>query len=136
MAMTMGGQGGPSADINVTPLIDVLLVLLVIFMLVAPAAPTVLDASVPEPGPPPPPGTVPGLVLEVRADDFALNRTPVLTREQLAVHLREAFETHRDAALFVRVADGVVYDRVIEALDAARGAGAARIGLMTTPSGE
>ena len=70
------------ADINVTPLIDVLLVLLIIFMLVAPVAPRALEASLP----PRPEGRsdLPptSLVLEVRADDFALNTSPVLTLEE------------------------------------------------------
>ncbi len=125
------------ADINVTPLIDVLLVILIIFMLVVPVAPTKLDASLPQPRPTPGASPAPnGLVLEVRADAFALNATPYLTREALAEPLRVACERSKDPTVFVRVAEGVVYDRVIEALDVAREAGAGRIGLVdeTTPS--
>ncbi len=118
------------SDINITPLIDVLLVLLIIFMVVTPVVPTALDASVPnppkdkdEPGPA-------GLVLEVRADDFALNSAPILAEADLGERLRAAFESRRERTLFVRVAQGVPYDRVISALDVATGAGADRIGLM------
>jgi biopolymer transport protein ExbD len=119
------------SDINITPLIDVLLVILIIFMLVVPVTPTKLDASLPQPQPSPFPSPGPtGLVLEVRAGAFALNTTPILTRGDLAERLRAAFETRRDPTLFVRVADGVAYDRVIEALDVAREAGAGRIGLV------
>ncbi len=122
------------SDINITPLIDVLLVLLIIFMIVAPVAPTVLNASVP--GRPPDDRERDGesssntLTLEVRTDDFALNRAAILTTGALAERLRAAFETRGDATLFVRVGEGVGYERVITALDVAREAGAGRIGLV------
>ena len=118
------------ADINVTPLIDVLLVLLILFMLVAPAPPRALEAELPRPpdgrGDPAPDG----LVLEVRADELALNSTPVLTLADLEGRLRAAFETRGDRTLFVRAEGGVAYERVVAAIDAARGAGASRIGLV------
>jgi biopolymer transport protein ExbD len=118
------------ADINVTPLIDVLLVLLIIFMLVAPVAPRALDASLPR-TPDDPGGPTPaGLVLEVRAEGLALNTMPVLTLEDLDRRLRAAFETRADRTLVVRASGDVAYERVVAAVDVARGAGASRIGLV------
>jgi biopolymer transport protein TolR len=118
------------SDINVTPLIDVLLVLLIIFLVVAPVAPRALDASLPKPDPGPTKPPPPGLVLEVRADGFALNRTPVWEESDLADRLRAAFERRGDRTLFVRTTGEVSYRRVVEALDLARGAGAERIGML------
>ncbi len=121
------------ADINVTPLIDVLLVILIIFMLVVPVTPTKLDAALPETKATPTRPDPRSLVLEVRAEVFALNTTPFLTRTALTERLRASFSERRDTTVFVRVASGVSYDRVIDAIDAAREAGAGRIGLVDQP---
>src|SRR5215831_2895761 len=118
----------PKSDINVTPLIDVLLVLLIIFIVVVPRAPQALDASLPRTADAPGP-QAPSLVLEVASDELRLNATPVLTLDELDGKLRAAFETRRDATLFIRAADDVRYARLIEAIDTARGAGAIRIGI-------
>jgi len=118
------------ADINVTPLIDVLLVLLIIFILVAPVAPRSLGTSLlhaPNGGGARGPAT---LMLEVRAEEYALSTSPVLTLEDLDLRLRAAFETRPDRTLLVKAKGEIPYDRVVAALDVAEGAGAARIGLV------
>jgi biopolymer transport protein ExbD len=117
------------SDINVTPLIDVLLVLLIIFMCVAPAAPRALGAGLPQSGPAPGPLSR-ALVLEVGTETLALNSAPVITFADLDRRLRAAFETRGDGTLFVRAGGDVPYERVVTAIDVAEGAGASRVGLM------
>jgi biopolymer transport protein ExbD len=121
----------PKSDINVTPFIDVLLVLLIIFIVVAPSAPRALDAALPAKAEPLGGPTRASLVLEVRADDFRLNAQPVLTLRELDEKLRAAFELRRDSTLFVRPAADLRYARLIDALDTAKGAGAGRIGIVS-----
>jgi biopolymer transport protein ExbD len=69
-------------------------------------------------------------VLEVRADDFALNTAPVLTLPDLDRQLRAALEARGDRTVVVRAAPDVAYERVVAAIDVAHGAGAERIGLV------
>jgi biopolymer transport protein ExbD len=117
------------SDINVTPLIDVLLVLLIIFMIVAPTPPRALDTALPKSGSegPSPPD---GLVLEIRSEGYALNTTPVWTASALEEQLRAAFDTRGDRTLLVKANPELRYHRVVEALDLAHGAGASRIGML------
>ena len=120
------------ADINITPLIDVMLVLLILFMLVTPVANRALDTALPHASGA---GTSPGpaLLLGIGEAGFTLNQAPVATVADLEERLRAIFGTRVDKTLFVRASGGVPYGRVVEALDAAKGAGAERIGILPKP---
>jgi biopolymer transport protein TolR len=130
MAMSAGGAKGLTNEINVTPMIDVLLVLLIIFMLVVPMSRKAIDLQLPDPSeqqqssnPPP------QIVLEVLPNNgFAVNKEP-LTRANLAARLKEIYDGRPEKIIFVKGDPKVKYADVIFAMDVARGAGVKVIGL-------
>jgi biopolymer transport protein ExbD len=126
MAMSGGNpSSGLTNEINVTPMIDVLLVLLIIFMMVIPMSRKAIDLQLPDPTPSaepqgPPPGQI---VLEVLPGNaFRINTQPV-TKADLPKKLKEIYDPRPDKIIFVKGDPAVKYSDVISAMDVARGSG-------------
>lgn len=133
MAMSAGdSEGGLTNDINVTPMIDVLLVLLIIFMVIVPMARKTIDVQLPDPTPQPvPPGPPPqNIVLQVmQGGKFKIN-SEEQPRENLAKRLKEIYDPRPDKLIFVKGDSLATYQDVIFAMDVARGSGVKVIGHM------
>ena len=135
MAMAVGGSGrGPKADINMTPMIDVLLVLIIIFMVITPLTPHGLEALVPQP---PPPNSKPNqsdlrtVVIVIEKDkSLKINQDPVEVAN-LGSRLEEIFKTRAERVVFVKGDPDLEFASVAQAIDIAHGAGIDKVGLMT-----
>src|SRR6185369_396049 len=140
MGMSLGASGGQNADINVTPLIDVLLVLLIIFMVITPLTPKGLEALVPQPPPPnqkqPPPQADRTIVVQLI--DRGPGQTPGLkinqedaTWEDLQGRLTDIFKTRAEKVMFVKGDNNVPFADVATVIDVAHAAGVDKVGLIT-----
>ena len=132
MAMNMGGTGRDGmSDINMTPMIDVLLVLLVIFMIAQPLLQQTIDVQVPKERPDPTdPSNAEQIVLEIREGGVYLINTQQVAQANLENRLREIYTPRADKILFVKAEPTILYQDVISAMDAARGAGVEVLGAV------
>src|SRR5262249_48248581 len=134
MGMSVGGAGGTKADINMTPMIDVLLVLIIIFMVIVPLTPKGLEALVPQPPPPnqPPNASDQRTVVIVVDKDhkFSINNEAI-EENMMGGRLTDIFKTRAERVVFVKGDPSIEFQWVAKAVDIAHGAGIDKVGLMT-----
>ncbi len=134
MAMSVGSGEGVQANINMTPMIDILLVLLIIFMAISPVSPKGLEALAPQPPPPnapPPPDNDRTVVISIDKDQqWKINQEPT-TPDKLGERLIEIFKTRAERVVFIKGDPNLEFKTVSEAIDIAHGANIDKVGLMT-----
>jgi biopolymer transport protein TolR len=144
MSMTVGSGGSYSSDINMTPMIDILLVLLIIFMVIVPVTPKGLEALVPQPPKTkmdnPPERTIVVQVLHEagKAPSYKINDTVVFNgvggpaaQKELLARLTDIYANRAERVMFVKGDDNVDFRNVAEVIDIGRAANVDHVGLMT-----
>jgi biopolymer transport protein TolR len=139
MGMAIGGKGGQTCEINVTPMIDVLLVLLIIFMVITPVVPKGLDALVPQPPPKDQPkNQQPDRTIVVQVIDRGPGQEPGVkinqddvTWDTLQGKLTDIFKTRAEKVMFVKGDDNIPFADVANVIDIAHASGVDKVGLIT-----
>jgi biopolymer transport protein TolR len=134
MGMSVGATGGPKSDINMTPMIDVLLVLIIIFMVITPLTPRGLEALVPQPpkaNEPPNTADQRTVVVQIDANHNLLINNDPTDENKLGPRLAEIFKTRAEHVVFIKGDPSIEFQWVAKAIDIAHGAGIDKVGLMT-----
>ena len=132
MSMALGGKD-PVTDINVTPLIDVVLVLLIIFMVMTPTLLKQMELTVPEKAevnlaPPP---TTDQVVVGVTKDSKISINNEMIADSAFIERMHEIMKNSRDKLVFFNIDDDAIYGDVMHVMDMTRGCGAKTLGIMT-----
>lgn len=135
MGMAVGGGKGVVSDMNVVPLIDILLVLIIIFMVITPTTPKGLDALIPQPSPPNtkenPELLAKTIVVQVTSGGKVLINQDETTWDQLGPRIDDIFKQRAEKVAFVKGDDTVDFAEVARAIDIMRSNGVDKVGLIT-----
>jgi len=132
MGMSVGGGRGPKAEMNVTPMIDVLLVLIIIFLVITPSVPKGLRTLVPQESSQASPAAEPSeIVVSVHRNGVYQLNQEQLDFSALQVRLGNLFKNGANQVIFVRGDKDLDFQEVAQVIDMARGSGVARVALMT-----
>jgi len=137
MSMDVGGaKGGLKADINVTPLVDVMLVLLIIVMLIAPMLQKGVDVALPEAeNTGDKPDTADQTVVHVDAQTRLYVNSIETTESDVIARLQSVLETKTDKIVYLKGDKDAPYSAIMKMMDALRGAGIETVGLITEKKG-
>lgn len=132
MSMNVGGGKGAMADINITPYIDILLVLLIIFMVITPVSQLDLDVKVPQKNENPEAAAAPNVIVVSLGESgtVAINNEPI-SLINLGKELQKIYSERSNKNMFVSASARVIYGDVVKIIDIAKGAGVGDIGLIT-----
>lgn len=130
--MQVGGSGSVKSDINVTPLVDVVLVLLIIFMVITPVVQMGYLVRVPPKAPAnlPPSAVQDQIILRLQADKSILINKDLVQPDQFPTRIREIIHGNQSKMVFFQGSPDVDYDTTIKFLDSARAAGCKNIGII------